>query len=195
MQNPLSLSALLTAHGSDKNTDHSYGPFYDELAEILLQRNKPLNIMEIGVDSGASIKAFQAYFQERATLYGVDLKKDSFRSLGPEVRTYLADQSKPESLRGLLLSLQYEGTLFDLIIDDASHARDDQLRTVEILWPLLAPGGYYVIEDLQHRESAKLFVHLPGFRLVDLRDIKNRCDDMLVVMRKGSQTLSTDLRT
>jgi len=183
MQDSNSLSALLTSHGSDKNSDHSYGPFYDELAEILLQREMPLHIMEIGVQSGASIKAFQAFFQDRAILYGVDLTVDSIMSLGPLVKPYVADQSKPESLMGLFSNLQSEKGRFDLIIDDASHVQEDQLRSAEILWPLLAPGGYYVIEDLQQRESARLFVRFPGFRLVDFRDVKDRCDDMLVVMR------------
>ena len=35
-----------------------------------------------------------------------------------------------------------------LIIDDGSHKPRDQAATLKNLWPLLAPGGVYVIEDV-----------------------------------------------
>jgi len=180
----LLLSSLFTNYGSDKNTDHSYGPFYDELAIALLAKDKPLHIMEIGVQHGYSVKALHAYFQDRATIYGVDLNVDSIKSISPKVKGFVADQSSKESLQVVCSRLQSELVTFDLIIDDASHAKEDQLRGVEVLWPLLAPGGYYVIEDVQHSETVELFRQFPGFRFVDLRSIKNRCDNMLVVMQK-----------
>lgn len=36
---------------------------------------------------------------------------------------------------------------FDLIVDDASHDGVLTRRTWELLWPLVRPGGFYVIED------------------------------------------------
>lgn len=179
----LPLSSLFTFFGSDKNTDHSYGPFYDELAYTLLAKDKPLHIMEIGVQHGFSIKALHAFFQSRATIYGIDLNVDSIKSLSPDVRSFVADQSSKDSLQDLCVRLQSERSTLDLIIDDASHAKEDQLRSVEAHWPLLAPGGYYVIEDVQHPESVDLFRHFPGFRFVDFRNIKNRSDNMLVLMQ------------
>lgn len=178
------LSSLFTFYGSDKNTDHSYGPFYDELANTLLAKDKPLHIMEIGVQHGFSVNALHAHFQDRATIYGVDLNVDSIKTLSTVVKGLVADQSSRESLQELCSRLYSEQVTFDLIIDDASHAKEDQLRSVEALWPLLAPAGYYVIEDVQQPETVELFSHFLGFRFVDLRNIKNRCDDMLVVMQK-----------
>jgi cephalosporin hydroxylase len=37
---------------------------------------------------------------------------------------------------------------FDVVIDDGSHADEDILVAFEHLWPLVQPGGFYVIEDL-----------------------------------------------
>ena len=39
------------------------------------------------------------------------------------------------------------GGALDLVIDDASHMYDLTRRSFEILYPLLSPGGIYVIED------------------------------------------------
>lgn len=37
---------------------------------------------------------------------------------------------------------------FDIIIDDGSHVGRMQLEAFESLWPHLAPGGVYIVEDL-----------------------------------------------
>jgi len=47
----------------------------------------------------------------------------------------------------MLRALPLPPTL-DLIIDDASHALAHQLASLEALWPKLAPGGIYIVEDL-----------------------------------------------
>ena len=37
---------------------------------------------------------------------------------------------------------------FDVIIDDGMHARLAQLKTFKNFYPLLNPGGTYIIEDM-----------------------------------------------
>jgi hypothetical protein len=39
------------------------------------------------------------------------------------------------------------GGPFGLIVDDASHDGNLTVRSFGLLWPLVQPGGYYVIED------------------------------------------------
>ena len=36
----------------------------------------------------------------------------------------------------------------DLIIDDAAHVLAHQITSLEALWPKLAPGGVFIVEDL-----------------------------------------------
>ena len=41
------------------------------------------------------------------------------------------------------------GGNFTVIIDDGSHLPSHQLLSLETLWPSLAPGGLYIVEDVE----------------------------------------------
>ena len=56
------------------------------------------------------------------------------------------DQSRSEDLQRL--SAKFALGSLDVIIDDGSHASHDQQRTLKALFPMLAEGGWYFIEDL-----------------------------------------------
>ena len=48
----------------------------------------------------------------------------------------------------------------DVIIDDGSHVGRMQLEAFRSLWPHLAPGGVYIVEDLmfayiEHKEPRR----------------------------------------
>ena len=49
--------------------------------------------------------------------------------------------------RALPALLREHADGWDLVVDDASHDGALTGRTLEHLWPLVAPGGFYVIED------------------------------------------------
>ena len=55
----------------------------------------------------------------------------------------VAAQDDP-ALPGLL---KQHSEQWDLIVDDASHDGIKTERTLELLWPLVSAGGFYVIED------------------------------------------------
>ena len=60
-----------------------------------------------------------------------------------------------------------------MVVDDASHQPAQTTRTFELLWPLVAPGGYYVIEDTWF--STAFSESVAGLtRLLDGRD--GECD-------------------
>jgi len=42
---------------------------------------------------------------------------------------------------------EFRGAPLDLVVDDASHGLDETRVSFETLFPLLRPGGVYVIED------------------------------------------------
>ena len=78
---------------------------------------------------------------------------------------------------------------WDVIIDDASHLPMHQLQTLEIFGPLIKSGGYYIIEDIVNLDVAQVLYEAGtklGFdvTLHDLRPIKNRADDIMLVMKK-----------
>ena len=49
----------------------------------------------------------------------------------------------------------------------------------------LADGGIYIIEDIQSElEAKKLNEAIPNSKIVDLRGVKNRYDDLILVYKK-----------
>ena len=56
----------------------------------------------------------------------------------------IGDQTNPTFLKQI--STKYGP--FDIILDDGGHSNKQQIVSFETLFPLLNPGGIYVIEDL-----------------------------------------------
>ena len=59
---------------------------------------------------------------------------------------YTGDQSNRTLLQQIVLDEGANG--LDVIIDDGGHTMKQQLTSLQVLWELLRPGGFYVIEDL-----------------------------------------------
>ena len=66
-----------------------------------------------------------------------------FQSLG-SLRT--CDSTNAENCRAWIEA--HPELAFDIIVDDASHWNEQQPATLRQLFPLVKPGGYYVIEDV-----------------------------------------------
>jgi hypothetical protein len=169
---------------TDKACDHSYEHLYAILAPAILGVEYPdLNILELGVQAGGGLRVLHSLFPT-ASLYGIDINLIAGDVNATLVWGNLADRDDTERLYRLLSDLH-----FALIIDDASHVLGDQLLSVEILFPLLAPGGIYVIEDIQAPDHLPWFKHLPGFMVVDLRLISKRDSICVVVRQQGTRTV------
>lgn len=61
--------------------------------------------------------------------------------------TYYGVDQKDEQMLKQICRLEFDDQPFDLIIDDASHYFPETLSSFNFLFPKLAPGGLYVIED------------------------------------------------
>lgn len=121
---------------SGSKVDEGYLPVYLRLAAELGERAR---VCELGVSYGCSLSDWQ-YLFPHGEVTGVDADPDSTWPEG--TRMVVSDQADP-GLPGVL------GGPFDLIVDDASHQGGQTRRSWELLWPLLAPGGFYVVEDWQ----------------------------------------------
>ncbi len=121
---------------TDKET-LGYVPEYREIADIL---GPAARVCEIGVLNGLGLVMLQDMYPQ-GIVAGVDFNPGSHWP-GGTIRI-VAAQSDPE----LPAMLGEHAQAWDLIIDDASHKGALTAATFTMLWPLVAPGGFYVIED------------------------------------------------
>lgn len=133
----MNLDAIGLRHGTDKASE---GHDYLKLYERIMPSVRPVKLLEIGWFDGASMKTWRDYLHEDSTIVGVDVvEKDPIDGV-----TFIwADATTPE----FTVDIQPYG-LFDFIIDDGSHLSPDVIATMNLLWPHVTPGGYYIVEDL-----------------------------------------------
>jgi hypothetical protein len=153
--------SLLTELGIKYNTDkvgHGFLPHYEKYTQSM--RNNDVNILELGVLYGASIKMWHEYFPN-GSIYAVDWwqglngNKDTFENpckfleeakLLDRITTLNLNQHDINDLNKFVND--YNLVQFDWILDDGSHLSQDQQQTLGYLWHLVKPGGYYIIEDI-----------------------------------------------
>lgn len=140
------LTELFEQKYTDKDVN-GFGPIYDELFGPI--RKDVEQILEIGVDRGGSIEAWLEYFPN-ATVFGVDL-----RPSGVHDNRYIEFVGNVTDMDFLLDSF---GTAnLDIVIDDGSHINREVIEAFTVLWPLVKPGGYYVVEDIQVPQSGRYY--------------------------------------
>lgn len=128
---------------------HHYLKFYGMLFEHC--RNAG-NVVEIGVQDGSSVLMWSDYFQI-ATITGVDINitaKAKALAMGKNIRLIEGDATDIEMVDKLPKKI-------DILIDDGSHRLKDQCSALSLLWPLIRPGGWYCIEDIEPRDKDKLY--------------------------------------
>lgn len=129
-----------TRYGADKASwHHNYLPHY----ESLMAGRKVRRMLEIGVAGGRSLALWREVLPE-AFIVGIDIEPSCLvhqRERSPVVLADATDGAKMWALNTLYGP-------FDIIIDDGSHVHEDVRAAHEGLYPRLADGGLYIIEDL-----------------------------------------------
>jgi len=124
------------------NTDkfEHYIGIYDFYFKDL--RDKNINILEIGVKNGESLRLWSKYFKN-ANIIGVDLNPECLKEKDENLNIdiIIGDQSDPKTFEKI------KDTKFDIIIDDGSHVFNHMITSYLILWQNLKLGGLYFIED------------------------------------------------
>jgi cephalosporin hydroxylase len=140
----MNLDAIGLRHGTDKASDgHDYLKIYQQIMPAM----RPVKLLEIGWFDGASMKTWRSYLHEESTIVGVDIEPK--KSIGG-VHFRRADATTLE-----IVPVVDEFAPFDFIIDDGSHLSPDVIMSFTMLWSVVAPGGYYIVEDLHvsyHRD-------------------------------------------
>ncbi|MEK6734861.1 MAG: ankyrin repeat domain-containing protein [Pseudomonadota bacterium] len=126
-------------HVSDKW--EQYLEVYDNAFHKYIGKN-PISL-EIGVQNGGSLQISSKYFIN-GNIYGIDINPDVCKmSLGNNITTYCFDAKDKQRFE-----YYFNNTVFDTILDDASHINSDIILTFRNLFPHVKPGGVYAIEDL-----------------------------------------------
>lgn len=147
------LTKLANKFETDKGTMHSWAHGYTEFYEPFFNKVKEINVLEIGIEKGGSLRMLKEFFGDNANIYGVDKEQNTmFNENG--ITTMVADQSSRESLAELKTKLG--DVKFDIIIDDGSHEPKDQIITLLLLHDMLKPNGMYILEDL-HSNIANVY--------------------------------------
>ena len=173
---------------TDKSTGHSYLPFYEQQFGHL--REKPVKLLEIGVEHGCSMKMWLRYFTHPDTrITGIDAFGSQFpfvNDLSPYDRSRLSLYA--HSVQYPTVAALFLPDAFDIIVDDGSHILAQQQDAYHYLWPALKSGGWYFIEDIQDTDELWVWSLQPGyFALQNQRETstgKFRKDDVLVMLRK-----------
>lgn len=142
---PDSLESIFARH-KGKVTDKwkSYLREYDRL--LAPWRDKPVRILEIGIQNGGSLEVWADYFPNAQRLIGCDINPAcaSLTYSDRRIQVFVGDANTDEIER----AIREASPAFDIILDDGSHTSGDIVRSFARYFPMLVPGGLYVAEDL-----------------------------------------------
>ncbi len=121
----------------------SYLRYYDALfAEY---RDQEVSLLEIGIQNGGSLDTYAEYFQNAKVLIGCDInvKCKNLHYAEDKIKVVVGDANTEASF----LEIVSHAASFDIVIDDGSHVSTDIINSLIRYFPLVSPGGIYVIED------------------------------------------------
>ena len=172
----MKLENILAKYDTDKNI-HSYIPIYEKIFSQF--SDVGMDFLEIGVLLGGTLLAWKDYFP-MGDIYGIDI----------------IDRRKPEYITDRvhfinedITKYNFGGHWWNIIIDDASHLLEDIKFVVERYLPYLKPGGYLIIEDVQHpvRWIGEIWPMIPKGYVMDFKDgrhFKNHSEDFLIIIQR-----------
>ena len=173
---PLGVIPSPKAYDTDK-VQQGYMPSYNAIADLL---GGAARVCEVGVWRGGSLSTWRDLFP-KGLIVGVDI---SAGALWPEDTVQvICSQDSPE----LPSLLREHADAYDLIVDDASHDGIKSGATLDLLWPLVSPGGFYVIEDW--------FVGFPEYKgPCKSPEMLELASSLLERLRSGTDTESVSYR-
>jgi hypothetical protein len=182
---PESLLDIGRRHGTDKaHPERVMLPAYDHhLSEA---RESSITLVEIGVLDGNSLRMWRDYFP-RGNINGVDISPAAARHEDKRhrIRVFIGSQGDADFLEKMIDEIGRP----DVVIDDGSHRAQHQITSLLTLWPLVKPGGWYIVEDIH---TSYLPEYGMGWRrfgtTVEL--LKGVADDVNDIWHQGPTTLS-----
>ena len=178
---------------TDKNKSHSYLSTYEKLLEK--KKDTAKNILEIGIQSGGSIKLWHDYFVN-ATIYGLDTMNEEhlWDEIKNKDRIILYCSHDAYDIEKFFYTFLNKDIKFDLILDDGPHTFNSMKTFIQLYSQIMSDDGILIIEDLQKFDwidklkevvPEELKKYVKGY---DLRSNKNRYDDIIFTIDKSIDT-------
>lgn len=157
------LAAALVAGQWDLNKMEHFLPVYEA---AFGDRDRPVRVLEIGVNLGGSLQLWRTYFTHPDTvIVGIDAESAcaQFADQDHGIHVRIGRQQDEDFLQGVLA----EFGPFDIIIDDGSHIPSFTLTSFRRLFLSgLRDHGVYLVEDLHpcyHPQACEPFPDVPEF--------------------------------
>mmetsp|Transcript_20189 Transcript_20189/g.20289 ORF Transcript_20189/g.20289 Transcript_20189/m.20289 type:complete len:300 (-) Transcript_20189:88-987(-) len=174
-----------------------YGTFLYQMRDLALRNDEIIKMLEIGLGCGShygegeSVRIWKKVFTspnaaasnvtgDLLDLWMAEINRtcvENLQKIGKldGVHALVGSQDSVADLQSWIA--QANGGNWSIIVDDGSHATPHMLTTFSVLWPNLAPGGLYFMEDMQIQRWGW------GESLVIADVVTNWVDQLLV--RKG----------
>jgi len=140
------LRSYCDAHNSGKiinKWEHYFKIYHRHFKKFI---GEEVHIVEVGVFGGGSLDMWKNYFGENCIVYGVDINKGCKKFQNDTTKIFIGDQGS----RDFWKAFKAQVPEVDIFIDDGSHKPEDQIVTIEEMFPHIRPGGVYLCEDI-HR--------------------------------------------
>jgi hypothetical protein len=118
---------------------------------------KDVNVLEIGIYSGGSLRMWKEYFGPGCRVFGVDIEPACKVYQDDGIDVLIGDQSDRQFWRRARSCLPP----IDILIDDGGHQSDQQIITLEEMLPYMSPGSVYLCEDI-HRSHNRFAAYING---------------------------------
>jgi len=145
MQKTSTLGEISQAH-QGKVSD-KWSSYLEEYQRLFCEyQNRPVSLLEIGIQNGGSLEIWGKYFANARTLTGCDINEKcrNLKFEDPRIAVVVGDANS-DPVQGEILERSAD---FDLIIDDGSHTSGDIVKSFARYFPRLNAGGIFLAEDL-----------------------------------------------
>lgn len=183
--------------GTDKESQHYYvSSFYDEA--FLPYKEKEVNVLEIGINTGGSLLLWRDYFIN-GKIFGVDLINCIQRPYDFSFGDYPYEYVDTVNFKNIKMFFEdaYSEVFLskipsmDIIIDDGPHSFESQIKCLNMFLPKLKTNGLFVIEDIADLNYIKDFEKLISkidspvrTEIIDTREQYNNFDNIIFAVWK-----------
>jgi cephalosporin hydroxylase len=145
INNRLDLAAIhARSHGKLSDKWDLYLEVYNQLFSEY--RDRPIDLLEIGVQNGGSLETWAEFFSNAGRLIGCDINKEcaSLTFNDPRIHIIIGDATDSVTVQ----EIEAITDRVDIVIEDGSHESRDIVRSFVEFFPRIRPGGIYIAEDL-----------------------------------------------